>query len=65
MSCDAATSAYVAELCLCHGDALKACYPADLCDILIWRSEYEGRSPEVTPGELDRAAEMYFTRAQG
>jgi hypothetical protein len=65
MSCDAATAAYVAELCLCHGDALKACYPADLCDILIWRSEYEGRSPEVTPGELDRAAEMYFTRAQG
>jgi hypothetical protein len=65
MSCDGATAAYVADLCLRHGDALKACYPADLCDILIWRSEYEGRAPEVTPGELDRAAEMYFTRAQG
>jgi hypothetical protein len=57
-------SAYVAALCLRHGDALKACYPGDLGDILIWRSAYEGRQPEVTPAELDRAAEMYFTRSQ-
>jgi len=64
MSCDASTAAYVAELCLRHGDALKACYPADLCDILMWRSQYEGRPPEVSRAELDRAAELYFTRAQ-
>ena len=63
MSCDAGTASYVVELCLRHGDALKACYPADLCDILMWRSAYEGRAPEVTTGELDRAAELYFTRA--
>jgi len=41
---------------------LKACYPADLCDILIWRSEYEGRPARVTGEELDCAAGMYFTR---
>ncbi|HTT64709.1 MAG TPA: hypothetical protein VMG35_22815 [Bryobacteraceae bacterium] len=64
MSCDAPTAAYVAELCLRHGEALKACYPADLCDILLWRSQYEGRPPRVTRDELDRAAELYFARAQ-
>ena len=63
MSCDAPTADYVADLCLRRGDALKACYPADLCDILTWRSQYEGRPPQVTPAELDRAAELYFTRA--
>jgi hypothetical protein len=62
MSCDAQTAAYFVELCLRHGDALKACYPADLCDILLWRSQYEGRPPQVTGAELDRAAELYFTR---
>ena len=64
LSCDAQTAAYVVELCLRHGDALKACYPADLCDILMWRSQYEGRPPQVTRAELDRAAELYFTRVQ-
>ena len=64
MPCDAPTAAYVAELCLRQGGALKACYPADLCDILTWRSQYEGRPPQVTCAELDRAAELYFTRVQ-
>jgi Cdc6-like AAA superfamily ATPase len=60
--CDASTAAYLAELCLRHGDALKACYPADLCDILQWRSQYEGRPPQINRAELDRAAELYFAR---
>jgi len=64
MSCDAQTAAYVAELCLRHGETLKACYPTDLCDILMWRSQYEGRPPQVTRTELDCAAELYFTRLQ-
>jgi hypothetical protein len=64
LSCDAPTAAYFAALCLRRGDALKACYPADLCDILMWRSQYEGRPPQVTRAELDQAAELYFTRAQ-
>jgi hypothetical protein len=62
INCDAETAGYVSELCLRHGDTLKACYPADLCDILLWRSEYEGRPPQVTREELDRAAQLYFTR---
>jgi hypothetical protein len=64
LCCDAPTADYVVELCLRHGDTLKACYPADLCDILMWRSQYEGRPPQITRAELDRAAELYFTRAQ-
>jgi L-arabinose isomerase len=56
LSCDAPTAAYVAELCLRHGGALKACYPADLCDILMWRSQYEGRAAASHRAELDRAA---------
>ena len=62
ISCDAETAAYVAELCQQRGDSLKACYPADLCDILMWRSRYEGRTAEFCRAELDRAADMYFTR---
>jgi len=64
LTCDAATAGYITDLCLRRGEALRACYPSDLCDILIWRSEYEGRPPRVTPEELDRAADLYFTRAR-
>jgi Cdc6-like AAA superfamily ATPase len=62
LACDAQTAAYLAKLCLRHGDALKACYPSDLCDIVVWRSQYEGRPPQVTREELDGAAGLYFTR---
>lgn len=64
LSCDAETAGYLVELCLQHGGALKACYPADLCDILTWRSQFEGRPPEVSRAELDKAADLYFTRGQ-
>ena len=56
------TAGYVVELCLRHGKTLKACYPADLCDILLWRSLYEDRPPQATRTELDYAADLYFTR---
>jgi len=64
LSCDPDAESYLVQLCLAHGDALRACYPSDLCDILLWRSEYEGRPPQVTRSELDRAAGLYFTRPQ-
>ena len=64
LDCDPATADYFVKLCLRRGDALKACYPSDLCDILLWRSAYEGRPPRVTREELDRGAELYFTRAR-
>jgi hypothetical protein len=65
LACDAPTAAYFATLCAERGEALKACYPSDLCDILIWRSEYAGRPAQVTRAELDAAADLYFTRPSG
>jgi hypothetical protein len=62
--CDAEAAGHLVELCRRHGQTLKACYPADLCDILVWRSQYEGRPPRATCAELDRAAELYFTRSR-
>ena len=64
LACDRETGGYLIELCLRHSRTLKACYPADLCDILLWRSQYEDRPPEMTRSELDCAAEMYFTRSR-
>jgi hypothetical protein len=62
--CDPAAANDFIDLCLSHGDALRACYPADLCDILMWRSDYQGRAPKFSHDELERAAGLYFTRAQ-
>jgi predicted ATPase with chaperone activity len=64
MACDSVSTNYFLELCRSHGRALKACYPSDLVDILMWRSQYEGRPPEINVSELDYAAELYFTRAR-
>jgi len=64
MACDQQNADYMAELCQRHSRTLRACYPEDLCDILLWRSEYEGRPPRVTREELDNAADLYFTRMQ-
>ena len=64
IACDAQTAGYFVELCRHHSQALKACYPSDLIEILVWRSEYEDRAPEMTPAELDCAAALYFTRAR-
>jgi len=64
LACDGDTTNHLIDLCLRHSQTLKACYPGDLCDILLWQSQYEDRQPEMTTAELDRAAEIYFTRSQ-
>ena len=42
---------------------LRACYPADMCRILTSISQYEGRQPQMTKTDLDRAVALYFARA--
>jgi len=42
---------------------LRACYPADTCRILISISQYEGRQPQMTRADLDRAVALYFARS--
>jgi predicted ATPase with chaperone activity len=58
------TAEQLRQLCKLHGrDHLRACYPADICRILHWISEYEERPVEVGETELERAAMLYFARS--
>ncbi len=53
------------NLCLEAGvGELRACYPADVTDILLPISAFEGTPAEVTPASLTRAASMYFARTK-
>ncbi|HZU28528.1 MAG TPA: AAA family ATPase [Bryobacteraceae bacterium] len=52
------------RLCLRDGRTeLRACYPQDICNILASIGKYEGRPPQMTRAELERAAALYFARS--
>jgi len=54
---------YLRKLCLREGRTeLRACYPADICNILLSIGRYEGRPPLMTKAELERAAALYFAK---
>jgi predicted ATPase with chaperone activity len=54
---------YLRKLCLREGRTeLRACYPADICNILLSIGRYEGRGPIMTKSELERAAALYFAK---
>src|ERR1700676_879050 len=54
---------YLRKLCLREGRTeLRACYPADICNILLSIGRYEGRGPVMTKSELERAASLYFAK---
>ncbi|HUA86028.1 MAG TPA: hypothetical protein VMB85_19360 [Bryobacteraceae bacterium] len=54
---------YLRKLCLREGRTeLRACYPADICTILLAIGRYEGRGPIMTKAELERAASLYFAK---
>ncbi len=54
---------YLRKLCLREGRTeLRACYPADICNILTSIGRYEGRPPMMTKPELERAAALYFAK---
>ncbi len=60
--CDPESAEHLRRLCrLHHGDGLRASYPADICRILLWISEYEERAVKATKAELERAVALYFT----
>jgi predicted ATPase with chaperone activity len=55
---------YLRKLCLREGRTeLRACYPADICNILLAIGRYEGRPPQMTKPELERATALYFARS--
>jgi hypothetical protein len=41
---------------------LRACYPADIIDILVAISGYEDQPIEVNKDNLKRAVTLYFTK---
>ena len=54
---------YLRKLCLREGRTeLRACYPADICNILLSIGRYEGRPPMMTKSELERATALYFAK---
>src|SRR5271170_1787710 len=58
------SAAFLRTLCLREGRTeLRACYPADVCDILLSIGRYENRPPRITKTELERASALYFTRS--
>ena len=54
---------YLRRLCLREGRTeLRACYPVDICNILLSIGRYEGRPPLMTKAELERATSLYFAK---
>ena len=48
------------DLCLQLGGHLRACQPADIVDLIVSISAFEGYDPEISPDILDKAARIYF-----
>ncbi len=58
------SAAYLRNLCLRDGRTeLRACYPADICNILTSIGKYEGRAPRMTKSDMERATALYFARS--
>ncbi len=61
---EADSAEYLRKLCLREGRTeLRACYPADICNILHSIGRYEGRAPIMTKAEMERAAALYFAKS--
>ena len=58
------SSEYLRKLCLKDGRVeLRACYPLDICNILVSIAEYERRPVGMTKEDLDRAVQLYFAKS--
>ncbi len=54
---------YLRNICLADGrNELRACYPNDICSLLMSISRYEHRPVEATKVNLQRAAQLYFAK---
>jgi predicted ATPase with chaperone activity len=60
---EADSAEYLRKLCFKEGSAeLRACYPADICNILVAISNYESRPALVNKADLERAVKLYFAQ---
>jgi hypothetical protein len=65
ISVETDTAAYLRHLCLSGGrEELRACYPLDICNILVSISEYEKRPLDLSKPSLDRAVHLYFAKTE-
>ena len=54
---------YLRALCLRDGRTeLRACYPADICNIVLSIGRYENRAARLSKPDMTRAAALYFAR---
>jgi hypothetical protein len=54
---------FLRTLCLQDGrEYLRACYPLDICNLLLSISRYEHRAAEASRDDLERAVNLYFAR---
>ncbi|MCC6390194.1 MAG: AAA family ATPase [Bryobacterales bacterium] len=62
--CEPDSSEYLRKLCLREGRTeLRACYPNDICNILVSIGRYENRPPRMTKADLERATSLYFAKS--
>jgi hypothetical protein len=55
---------HLRKLCLREGRTeLRACYPSDICNLLVAIGQYENRAPRMTKSELERATALYFAKS--
>jgi hypothetical protein len=55
---------YLRELCLREGRTeLRACYPNDICNILVSIGKYESRPPRMSKPDMERATSLYFAKS--
>jgi hypothetical protein len=65
LSCEPETARFFRNLCLKIGGELRACQPADILNILISISEFEGKEPQIDQKSLAAAARLYFAKPKG
>jgi len=59
-------AAHLRLRCLRHDSTgLRACYPRDICDILLATAAFDRQPLHVSRESLSRAVETYFIRSQG
>jgi hypothetical protein len=64
LACAEGVGEYFREMCIRLNNELRACYAADFCNIMQSVGEYESREMKITPVELERAAQLYFTKTK-
>jgi hypothetical protein len=65
LSCEPETARFFRDLCLKIGGELRACQPADIFNILLSVSEFEGSELQIDRKGLARAAGLYFAKPKG